>query len=87
VSAHSLLSASYIDLDYESSSESLIITSYWATAPEGKAWDETIDYQNHERVEVGVLNPERSEEPHELKIGGWLTVVGHDVKPSTIATS
>ena len=33
------------------------------------------------KVEVGVLANEVPTEPEELKLGGWLTVVGEDEKP------
>jgi len=32
-------------------------------------------------LEVGLLVPEQPEEPEELKLGGFLTVVGEDEEP------
>lgn len=82
--AMSLLSADYIDIDYEKDLGSVILTSFWATGPQEGTWEEIIDYSSHERVEVGLLHQEASEDKDEIKMGGWLTVVGHDKNPSTL---
>jgi len=81
--ASSLLSADYIDVDYEKDIKYVTFTSFWANGPHQGSWGETIDYSGHERVEVGLLHPETSEDKDEIKMGGWLTVVGYDKTPST----
>jgi len=78
----SLLSADYVDIDYEKDSRSVILTSFWASGPQKGSWEETTDYPDHERVEVGLLHQEIAEDKDEMKMGGWLTVVGYDKNPS-----
>ena len=72
-----------MDIDYDAISHALLIAAYWERGPDGGAWNEKIENSGDERVEVGVLNEERADEKEEIKLGGWLTVVGDDDKPST----
>lgn len=82
--AQSLTTANLFDLDYDNELDTVTINAYWDSASQSKGWSEIIEYKGeaHERVEVGVLNQEKSSEEGEIKMGGWLTVVGQDVKPS-----
>jgi len=75
-------SASYFDIDFDQSTDIMTINMYWANGRSNQAWNEVVDFPHHERVEVGVLNRESTEERDEIKMGGWLTVLGHDLKPS-----
>jgi hypothetical protein len=84
--ANSLLSASYLDIDYTANSP-VSITAYWHESATGGKWNEIIDYHEHERCEVGLLSEERRLEDAEIgdvRMGGWLTVVGGDKKPSML---
>jgi len=78
----SLISADYVDIDYEKDSRSVIFTSFWTSGPQQGAWEEITDYPDHMRVEVGLLHQEAAEDKDEIKLGGWLTVVGYDKNPS-----
>ena len=74
-----LLSASSIDVDFDTISHALTLTAYWAP----QTWG--LDLSNkasNDRLEVGVLSVESPREPEELSLGGFLTVVGEDSKPS-----
>lgn len=74
-----LLQASYVDIDFDTISHALTLTAYWAP----QIWD--LDLSNKmskDRLEVGILSVENPKEPEELSLGGFLTVVGEDTKPS-----
>ncbi|TAQ85885.1 hypothetical protein B7494_g5797 [Chlorociboria aeruginascens] len=75
----SLLQASSIDIDFDTISHALTLTAFW----EFQTWD--LDLTNttpNERLEVGILAPENAIETEELALGGFLTIVGDDTKPS-----
>lgn len=77
----SLLSASYVDFDYDSISHALIINVFWAEGPaNGGLWNEEVSRGEADTMEVGVLNNEVPIEPEELSLSGFLTVVGEDKK-------
>lgn len=79
--ATSLLSANYLDIDFDAISHAVLVTAFWERAAgETGVWDEVIEQggAGAGRVEVGVLNPEEAIEPGELSLGGFLTVVGED---------
>lgn len=79
----SLLSASYVDFDYDSISHALIINVFWAEGPaNGGLWNEEVSRGEADTMEVGVLNNEVPIEPEELSLSGFLTVVGEDKKAS-----
>lgn len=79
----SLSEASSINFDFDVISHALQITAVWTSGPGGGRWDETIRLLSKtDSVEVGVLNPEKPTEPEELSLGGFLTVLGEDDKPS-----
>jgi PIG-X / PBN1 len=74
-----LRGADLIDLDFDTISHALTITAFWHS----QTWD--LDILNKEpknRVEVGILSNEKPVEVEELNLGGFLTVVGEDTKPS-----
>jgi hypothetical protein len=75
-----------LDIDYDSISHVLILNGFWSHAPNPSGWIERIqkDEAGTDKVEVGVLQHEPSTDPEELKLGGFLTVVGEDDKPSLL---
>ncbi|EON66513.1 hypothetical protein W97_05758 [Coniosporium apollinis CBS 100218] len=80
--ASRLLSASYIDMDYNAISHALVINALWNEAPDGSSWHDRIERtRDDETIEVGILSNETPEEPEELKLGGFLVVVGDDDTP------
>lgn len=79
----SLKSADYLDIDYDTISQSLVLSAFWHAPPLTESWDERIDNsQASLKVEVGVLANEKPTQPEELSLGGFLAVVGEDSKPS-----
>ncbi|KAF2790813.1 hypothetical protein K505DRAFT_281887, partial [Melanomma pulvis-pyrius CBS 109.77] len=80
--ALSLLSASYVDIDYDTISHAVILNAYWEQAPSTESWTETISLSgNEETIEVGVLIHEPNPDPEDIGFGGFLTVLGEDTKP------
>ncbi len=82
----SVESADYVDIDYDTVSHSLTVRIYRSGAPLHPAWTEKISLRdNTSSVEVGILASEKSTqpEPEMLALGGFLTVLGEDTKPST----
>lgn len=79
----SINAAAEVNLDFDTISHALIITAIWPR----EAADSThalrhIDAgQLNGNIEIGVLAPERADEPEELKLGGYLTVLGESRKP------
>lgn len=82
--ANMLNSATYIDMDFDTISHALIVNAFWSHGPEQGRWAETVRaYSPTDSFEVGILNTEKSTEAEELALGGFLTVIGEDTKPST----
>lgn len=77
--------ATYIDLDFDVISHAVTITMFW-NPPEPGNKDSRLPAirrpQTSDRLEVGILQPENPEEPEELSLGGYLTVIGEDDHPS-----
>lgn len=73
-------------MDYDSISHALILNGFWSHAPSPAGWTENIrqDEGVTDKVEIGVLSQETSSDVEELKLGGFLTVVGEDIKPSPL---
>lgn len=79
-----LIYADYLDVDYDTISQSFIVSVFWHTGPSLGIWDERIDNRRGSvKVEVGVLANEKATQPEELSLGGFLVVLGEDKKPST----
>lgn len=87
--ASSLLSADSIDIDYDSSSHSFVVSGYWSKSPKEDGWTEDIrkDGTGFEKVEVGLLALETSSDPEELSVSGFLGVAGESDKLSMSKTS
>lgn len=74
-------------MDYDAISHALVINALWNEAPDGGSWHDRIERtRDDETIEVGILSNETPEEPEELKLGGFLIVVGEDETPSTPLT-
>lgn len=81
--ATSLLSASYLDIDYSAASSAVIINVFWDKAPITNSWTESVFLPGtQERVEVGVLSHEKNPDPEDIAFAGFLTVLGQDTQPS-----
>ena len=82
--ANTLILADYVDIDYDTISQSLVISAFWHSESASGRWDEQIDNRGGSvKVEVGVLAIEKATQPEELSLGGFLVVLGEDTKPST----
>jgi hypothetical protein len=82
-----LSTAGYVDFDFLGPSQSLVITAFWPRSPApgpDKGWSDTITRVGGDSLEVGILANEPPTEPEELSLGGILTVVGEDDKPSKL---
>ncbi|KAH6681729.1 PIG-X [Halenospora varia] len=73
-----LSSASTIDIDFDTISHALTLTAFWPI----RDWDLDFKSTSGDRLEVGILSVEQAVELEELSLGGFLTVVGEDSKPS-----
>lgn len=83
-----LTNASYVDVDFDAISHALTFTAVWSPFRTGmepaleKAARTIRKTRRSDRVEVGTLKVEQSDEPEELSSGGFLTVLGEDDRPS-----
>ena len=85
--------ADFLDFDYDSISHTLTMTAFWSKPPAvlydpvsssttQDRW--TLDVQRGselDRVEVGILSLSPATDAHDLKLSGFLTVIGEDDKP------
>ncbi|KAF2199276.1 PIG-X-domain-containing protein [Delitschia confertaspora ATCC 74209] len=77
-----LLSASYLDMDYDAISHALTISAFWAREPMDGSWTETITLNSKGgSIEIGVLSNENNPDPEDLAFSGFLTVLGQDDEP------
>ena len=77
--------ASYVDLDFDVISHAVPVTAFWSAGIDGPAARTTpTTWGVGGRVEVGVLVEEDAdaEAEEDIKMGGLLTVLGEDEKPS-----
>lgn len=75
----SILQASWVDIDYNAESPGLTVTAFWSPQTQDIALKKTGP---NDQLEVGILSVETSKKPEEITLGGFLTVVGEDTKPS-----
>ncbi|RDL39308.1 Uncharacterized protein BP5553_03648 [Venustampulla echinocandica] len=74
-----LQSASSLEIDFDTSSHDLTLTAFWPS----RIWNLNLSKASPEqRLEVGILSVETPNEPEELSLGGFLTVIGEHTKPS-----
>ncbi len=68
-----------VDVDFDTISHAVTVTALWKS----QNWDvDVVNESPKDRVEVGILSNEKPLELEELSLGGFLTVVGQDTKPS-----
>ena len=78
-----LRKTSYVDMDFDAISQTLVINAFWKEAPSAEGWTERFSSKGDENaVEIGVLANEKATEAEELSFGGFLAVVGSGEKPS-----
>jgi hypothetical protein len=75
-----LREAAYIDIKFDTISHALTFSAYYP--PSTQSIFLTNFSPGSSRLEVGILSVEKPIEPEELSLGGFLTVVGEDSKPS-----
>lgn len=91
-SASLLNIADSIDIDYDSISHALTLSVFWSKQPDitydpiqdstaVDIWKVDIRSRGTERVELGVLSSEPAQDPSELSLSGFLTVLGQDDHP------
>lgn len=84
--------AAYVDLDFDAIAHALTFTAVWGAAGGGGGVAELAardlrKLQEGDRLEVGTLQVEASTDPEELSLGGFLTVLGEDERPSKSAVN
>ncbi|KAH9872804.1 hypothetical protein J1614_005198 [Plenodomus biglobosus] len=80
--AKELLTATSLDVDYDTISRAVVLTAAWPSAPNGNGWSEDIVLPHKEAtVEIGVLSHEPNADPEDIQFGGFLTVLGQDSAP------
>jgi hypothetical protein len=67
-----------VDYDYDAISHAVTVTIL--TPPSERAPVRKIHHED--RLEIGILSPETAAEAEEIKLGGYLLVLGEDDKPS-----
>ncbi|KAI9700431.1 MAG: protease B nonderepressible form [Candelina mexicana] len=79
-----LQESSYVDVDFDAISPAVVLTAFWdRPISTNGVWEETMRIAAaNDRVEIGILANEKPIEPEELNLGGFLTIVGEDEKPS-----
>lgn len=81
--AAALSYASYLDIDFDAISHAVTLTAFWrADLPGGLAKNVPAKGGPNDKLEVGVLTVEPPDEAEEVKLGGYLTVIGEDSTPS-----
>ncbi|KAN0115390.1 PIG-X domain containing protein [Hyaloscypha variabilis] len=78
--ALSLNLALYIDLNYDTISHALTLTTFSSPQPQNISLTNLTPGSS--RLEVGILSVEKALEAEELSLGGFLAVIGEDTKPS-----
>ena len=83
VKANALNHADYLDMDYDTISQSLVVNAFWHVSPHSDAWEEKISVrQGSTKVEIGILANEKPTQSEELSLGGFLIILGEDTKLS-----
>ncbi|MCJ1476894.1 protease B nonderepressible form [Lambiella insularis] len=81
--ADTLSDSDYVDIDFDTISQALTIITFHAGPPFSTGWTERIsNLKGAVKAEIGVLANEPPKEPEELSLGGFLTTIGEDSKPS-----
>ncbi len=75
----------YLDIDYDTISQALVLTTFHHAPPDSGVWNEHISkLPESAKVEIGVLANENPNNPEELSLGGFLITIGEDIKPSNL---
>ena len=80
--------AGFIDADYDTVSQSFTFSTFYdrpvsLNGVRAGAWNEHIvKCSSSLMTEVGILAEEKSTQPEELSLGGFLVTLGRDTKPS-----
>ncbi|KAK3048896.1 protease B nonderepressible form [Extremus antarcticus] len=81
--------ADYTDVDFDAISSTITLTAVWSPVASAENFNSTRRASGkirgsgaNQRIEVGVLHPEKAKEPEELSLGGFLTVIGDNDHPS-----
>lgn len=84
-----IASADYVDVDYDTISQTFTFSIFYPNAPVATAgkptdgWDEVIDnYAGSIATEIGILSNEQPMQPEELSLRGVLITLGKGLKPS-----
>ncbi|KAI7652719.1 PIG-X-domain-containing protein, partial [Hortaea werneckii] len=81
--AAALSYASYLDIDFDVISHAVTLSGFWREGLSAEmAKSVPSKGSPNDSLEVGVLVAEKSDEPEELKLGGYLTVIGEDDEPN-----
>ena len=73
--------ADFVDIDFDSISQALVMKAFRHRPADVATWNEHIQSIGGHRVEVGVLANEKATEPESVSMGGFLTVLGEDEIP------
>ncbi|KAK4539998.1 hypothetical protein LTR36_009896 [Oleoguttula mirabilis] len=77
--AAALSYASYVDIDFDAISHAVTLTAFWREGIEaGAARTVARKWRGGDSLEVGILQSEVADEVEEVKMGGYLTVVGEE---------
>ena len=81
--ADALELADYFDFDYDTISQSVVVSAFWHTGASSGKWDVDIDNRNATvQTEVGIFANQKPTNPGELSLRGVLVVLGKDEKMS-----
>ncbi len=80
----------YFDFDFSSGTGKAIYTGYWPS----RTWKDVRVQKNfpsqdgsHERIEIGILGNETPERVEDVKLAGYITVLGEDTMPKPVMFS
>ena len=86
--AVSISHADYLDIDFDTIAQKFTITIYQYKPPNAESWYDHISNSGRKHiVEVGVLAIEPTQEIEEQTLGGFLTIVGENERPSVYLIS
>ena len=71
--------ADYLDFDWDSVARTLTFKTYrHRSRNDDGRWGEYMQPYSDAKLEIGFLTSEEATEPEQLKLGGFLAVVGED---------
>ncbi|KAH6719600.1 PIG-X [Leptodontidium sp. MPI-SDFR-AT-0119] len=76
-----LSSASTLEIDFDTISHALTLTAYFPPSTQSLSLSKPV-LAPSSRMEIGILSVEKPKEVEELSLGGFLTVLGENTKPS-----